>query len=427
MNDVQILKVWDQWGQVDWQGAWSQNSDLWTPQMRQQCDYFPHDDSSDGIFWISLREFLQLFDSLDVCRVASWDQIHIKGSFLRQHDIPSEWDLYGNVINTDKFEYCYSSRYFFGLDVRARSHVIIGLHQDDCRVLGTLDQAAYIDTGVALLKTEERGTSLIEFKDFQVAKDTEIEAILDPGTYIIVPRTTGCRFPRPVAKKVPMPFKEELMVEDSLGNRALTPKMEMMCEQIFNHFDSTDQHFLDFEEFKTFLIAAKFGLLTDLESFENYKVMILDHFNSVEKGLTLHGFKEFYLKMIENSYRDTIETLKHLGYNGNFVNERAKGYTLSVNSKPLEGKERVQVLIRDSKGTDIDQTATQLILAQHGKAVVRASSYTVVVQHSPLNNSWSYGIANHLKTGEAISGTLTFTGSENLVMSSGKEVVTKTI
>ena len=101
-----------------------------------------------------------------------------------------------------------------------------------------------------MLKTEERGTSLIEFKDFQVAKDTEIEAILDPGTYIIVPRTTGCRLPRPVAKKAPMPFKEELMVEDSLGNRVLTPRMEMMCEQIFNHFDSTDQHFLDFEEFK---------------------------------------------------------------------------------------------------------------------------------------------------------------------------------
>ena len=100
--------------------------------------------------------------------------------------------------------------------------------------------------------------------------------------------------------------------------------------------------------------------------------MILDHFNSTEKGITLHGFKEFYLKMIENSYRDTIETLKHLGYNGDFVNERAKGYTLSVNSKPLEGKERVQVLIRDSKGTDIDQTATQLIMAQHGKPVVRA-------------------------------------------------------
>ena len=82
--------------------------------------------------------------------------------------------------------------------------------------------------------------------------------------------------------------------------------------------------------------------------------MILDHFNSTDKGLTLLGFKEFVVKMIENSYRDTIETLKNLGYNGFLINEKARGYTLSVNSKPLEGKERVNVLIRDSKGTNID-------------------------------------------------------------------------
>ena len=95
-----------------------------------------------------------------------------------------------------------------------------------------------------------------------------------------------------------------------------------------------------------------------MEKFENFQTMILDHFNSTDKGITLLGFKEFVVKMIENSYRDTIETLKNLGYTGTLVNEKARGYTLSVNSKPLVGKDRVKVLIRDSKGTDIDQTAT---------------------------------------------------------------------
>ena len=51
----------------------------------------------------------------------------------------------------------------------------------------------------------------------------------------------------------------------------------------------------------------------------------------------------------------------------------------------------------------------------------------MVAQNSPINNSWTYGIANHLKTGEAISGTLTFTGSTNLTLSSGIETVTKMI
>ena len=79
-------------------------------------------------------------------------------------------------------------------------------------------------------------------------------------------------------------------------------------------------------------------------------------------GLTLTGLKTFMLKMIENSYRETVNTLKNLGFNGNLVNQRYKPFTLSVHSKPLEGSTRVKILVRESDMTNIDTTATQLIL-----------------------------------------------------------------
>ena len=138
-----------------------------------------------------------------------------------------------------------------------------------------------------------------------------------------------------------MPFKDELLVELPNGQNMLTTKLETICEQIFNHFDSLDQHSLELDEFKTFLIAGKFSLINDLDTHLNYKAMILDHFNSNSKGITLHGFKEFVVKMIENSYRDTVETMKNLGYNGSLLNEKARNYTLSVNSRPLVGSEPV--------------------------------------------------------------------------------------
>ena len=138
-----------------------------------------------------------------------------------------------------------------------------------------------------------------------------------------------------------MPFKDELLVEAGQEPNMLTTKMETVCEQIFNHFDSLDSHTLELDEFKTFLIAGKFSLINDLDTIENYRTMILDHFNSNGKGITLHGFKEFVIKMIENSYRDTVETMKNLGYNGHLVNEKARNYTLSVNSRPLVGSEPV--------------------------------------------------------------------------------------
>ena len=61
-------------------------------------------------------------------------------------------------------------------------------------------------------------------------RDLEVEAVLEPGTYIIVPRTTGCRYPKPSNKKSPMPFKDELLIETGQGPNMLTTKVETICE-----------------------------------------------------------------------------------------------------------------------------------------------------------------------------------------------------
>lgn len=99
--------------------------------------------------------------------------------------------------------------------------------------------------------------------------------------------------------------------------------MEAVCEQIFNRFDTLDKRSLDFDEFKAFLIESKFGLIEDMDSLDDYKSIVLQYFNSDlirANGLSLAGLKHFMLKMIENSYRETVTTLKNLGFNGNLVN-----------------------------------------------------------------------------------------------------------
>ena len=161
------------------------------------------------------------------------------------------------------------------------------------------------------------------------------------------------------------PFLDELAHPDSRGKNKLSARMETLCEQIFSRFDTLDKRSLDFEEFKAFLIESKFGLIEDLDTLDDYKSIILQHFNSDKnaEGLTLVGLKNFMLKMVENSYRETVTTLKNLGFNGNLVNQRHRPFTLSVHSKPLEGSTRVKVLVRESDNTNIDSTATQLILS----------------------------------------------------------------
>jgi len=41
------------------------------------------------------------------------------------------------------------------------------------------------------------GSTLLSFKDYVMARDCEIEIVLEPGSYIVVPRTTGCAIKRP--------------------------------------------------------------------------------------------------------------------------------------------------------------------------------------------------------------------------------------
>jgi hypothetical protein len=43
---------------------------------------------------------------------------------------------------------------------------VIGIHQEDERVEGTLPRRPYIDCGIAILKRELDGSSLAEFKDY---------------------------------------------------------------------------------------------------------------------------------------------------------------------------------------------------------------------------------------------------------------------
>jgi hypothetical protein len=35
-----LLKISDPWNKMQWQGDWSEHSQLWTPQMRNECNYY---------------------------------------------------------------------------------------------------------------------------------------------------------------------------------------------------------------------------------------------------------------------------------------------------------------------------------------------------------------------------------------------------
>ena len=80
-HGVKLLNVRNPWGQFEWGGAWSDNSEEWTDDMRDAFE--PNFDVKDGSFWISYEDFLKNFCSVTICKVENWNEIRLKGIFMR--------------------------------------------------------------------------------------------------------------------------------------------------------------------------------------------------------------------------------------------------------------------------------------------------------------------------------------------------------
>ncbi|XP_030574695.1 calpain-1 catalytic subunit-like isoform X2 [Archocentrus centrarchus] len=63
---VNLVRLWNPWGQGEWNGDWSDQSPLWqtvSPQDRDMCLSV----RDDGEFWMHLQDFCKFYTDLDIC------------------------------------------------------------------------------------------------------------------------------------------------------------------------------------------------------------------------------------------------------------------------------------------------------------------------------------------------------------------------
>jgi len=63
---LKIMKLRNPYGEVEWTGDWSDDSDLWTKELREELKVNSED---DGIFWISFDDFIKYFEILNICKI----------------------------------------------------------------------------------------------------------------------------------------------------------------------------------------------------------------------------------------------------------------------------------------------------------------------------------------------------------------------
>ncbi len=109
-----MLNIRNPWGNFEWDGDWGDNSEKWTEEMK--AEFNPCLDENDGTFWMCYQDFVANFDSLDVCRTSNWDEMVLRGRFIRFNDVN---DPENEIV---------VSKWLYALEIPVKTHIIIGLH-----------------------------------------------------------------------------------------------------------------------------------------------------------------------------------------------------------------------------------------------------------------------------------------------------------
>ncbi|XP_051980041.1 calpain-8 [Xyrauchen texanus] len=66
---VQLVRIRNPWGEVEWTGAWSDNSKEWDsirPEEKTKLDY----SAEDGEFWMAYSDFVKQFSKIEICNLS---------------------------------------------------------------------------------------------------------------------------------------------------------------------------------------------------------------------------------------------------------------------------------------------------------------------------------------------------------------------
>ena len=294
------------WSNFEWKGDWGDQSSLWTDEMKQAIN--PNLGGEDGTWWMSFEDLLKNFYCINICKVRNWDEVRIKGKFIKIQEIDDP-DIEVTL-----------SKWYYSMEVVEKTKIVISVHQEDERISGVALHRPYLDIGIAVMRRENNGlVSLVGYVDFKFERQSQLELDLDSGGYIILPRTTGCALKKPGDG-----ITGSAQLLDRMG--VMTDGYRSVITDVFRKFDMLLNRELTFTEFKGF-----YDCLNKSITEEEFKRDVLKNYASSAKGITLSGFIHFWLDKTKQLGEEAIYNwLENLGYDRSFYSIRSRCFILNV-------------------------------------------------------------------------------------------------
>lgn len=182
-NQLRLVKLRNPWGHFSWKGDWSDDSPLWTRELKTML--MPRG-ADEGVFWMCLKDVIKYFDSIDVCKIRSgWNEIRLEGLLpTKSTDIENIPFVILTINETTEVD--------LSLFQSSRRDT---LHNTDSTISPKIQQ---LDLCImvfrsAISKNAGRGSqelvnigSLMDYSQRQVRNFVGCSLILEPGEYIVM-------------------------------------------------------------------------------------------------------------------------------------------------------------------------------------------------------------------------------------------------
>ena len=365
---------------------------------------------SDSTLALTFKDFLKEFSSFAVCLTKNWEEVHLRGKFIKLDD---------NITNEDNCQVM--SKWYYTINLEKQTNLIISLFQDEDKFKENDARKNLLDISISVLKLDVNATtnkneiSHIQTYDFSMSPNLQLELNLPVGQYIILPRTSGCLFGRNVLNNNNNNKTEEIY---NLETKTFSQIFINTVKDIFKKFDILLNKCLNYIEFKKFLECVK----KDSNNFtENEFKIILEEYQSYNGSITEQGFIEFWKNkyVSEGGNIEIKNWLKNLGYDEDLYPLYSRNFMLTFHSDIP-----ISVCARDNICTDLNKKIDKLIIKSMGEKIKNKKDISVFLYQSKMSPIFSFGCLNG--GNETYKICLNFR-NENNIYSAGKSKIERIV
>ncbi|XP_060715820.1 calpain-8 [Tachysurus vachellii] len=346
-NPVQLVRLRNPWGQVEWTGAWSDDSSEWDRVLPDEKAKLDHS-AEDGEFWMAYSDFVQHYSKLEICNLTP-DTLSSEGvARWSYHQFEGTWKVGSSAggCRNNPATFCSNPQYVIKLDEMDDDphdgidgcSFLVGLMQKDMRQ--EMQYGRDLNTiGFAIYKVpdEFKGQNNIHLGPDVLLRQRAVAMSntfinmrevcgrfkLPPGEYVIIPSTfephrKGNFILRVFAEKhaTASPMETNInakIVKEKISETDVDPHFQLLFKQVAGN--DSEITALELQKILDKVVSQRTDLKTDGFSMETcrYIISLLDKDGSGKLGLlefhTLWVKLQKYMEIFKNHDTDNSGTM----------------------------------------------------------------------------------------------------------------------